>query len=77
MKKNVTAYIYPKGTSERNIFTTESNIQNLVGVHEILGHGMLGLKHDGMKPDKLFHLQKTHRTWGKTTIGFKIYETEI
>lgn len=74
---NVTAYIYPKDTNERNLYTTISNVQNLLGVHEILGHGKMGLKHTFGKHDEVYLFQKSHKSWNKTTKNFKEYEAEI
>ena len=40
----ITAYIHPKGTEERLMLNTVSNIQSMLGVHEYIGHYRHGWK---------------------------------
>ena len=68
-KPRLTAYIFPKGDEERLLMSTVSNIQNLLGVHEYLGHYKKGWSNDS----KIFSLQKKSSSWGTTTNFFKTY----
>lgn len=69
-KQNITAFIHIDRSLYKEMFSTVSNVQNLLGVHEYLGHYKKGLIHDG-SPDKIVELQKAHPSWQKTTPDFK------
>ena len=69
-KQNITAYIYKDRPLHKEMFSTISNVQNLLGVHEYLGHYKNDLLHDST-PDKIVELQKSHPSWQTTTPNFK------
>ena len=71
-KQNITAYINTDRPLYRDIFSTVSNVQNLLGVHEYLGHYKNSLVHNS-KPDKIVELQKKHSSWETTTPAFKLH----
>ena len=72
-KQMLTAYIFPIGSEERNLYSSVSNIENLLGVHEYFGH----FKNKMKNHKDVFNLQKTHPSWIKTTNDFKKYENTI
>ena len=74
-KQLMTAFIFPQGKKERDLFSTISNVQNVLGVHEYIGHFKKGLTNSDHK--KIFQMQKTHGSWGKTTKYFKEYENDV
>ena len=76
-KQTITAYIYPQGTAERKLYNSVSNVQNLLGVHEYLGHYKNGLTHNYTQHDPTFLFQQKHKSWRKTTQQFKNYEHSI
>ena len=43
-KIQLTVYVHPQGDAGRRAyFSTESNVENILGVHEFKGHGLLGI----------------------------------
>ena len=69
----VTAYIHPTGSSDREYLSTESNVVSVLGVHELTGHGIKGISSD--YHGKILMMQKQHSSWGKVTPGLKeLYE---
>lgn len=69
----VTIYIFPEKTEEKKIMNTVSNIQNLLGAHEFLGHYKNGWhSHKLVVP-----FQRKHKTWKKTTKEFKNYNYKV
>ena len=76
-KQTITAYIYPQGTAERKLYNSVSNVQNLLGAHEYLGHYKNGLTHNYTQHDPTFLFQQKHKSWRKTTQQFKNYEHSI
>ena len=52
----ITAYIYNIGTKEKRMYSTVSNVQNLLGVHEYMAHLKKGLKDS--QHDIIFRMQK-------------------
>ncbi len=55
----------------RYMFSTVSNIQNLLGVHEYKGHGVLGWGSAKGNHYDVYMLQMNHPTWNRTTQKFK------
>ena len=55
----------------RYMFSTVSNIQNLLGVHEYKGHGVLGWGSAKGNHHDVYMLQMDHPTWNRTTQKFK------
>ena len=56
---------------ETSLFTTVENVQNGLGVHELLNHGILGLSNDDHP--KIFQNQMNDKSWLLTTPAFKNY----
>ncbi len=51
---------------------TVENIQNTLGAHEILGHGINGIGGDASgQHHKVYEIQMSHPTWFKTTENYK------
>ena len=73
----ITAYIWPQGTEERELFSTRSNIISCIGDHEFKGHYQLGYKHEENTSDRIYRMQKNSPNWNKTTIQFKNYINKI
>ena len=75
-KQRMTAFIFPKeDTKERELLSTISNVQNILGAHEYIGHFKRGLTDADHK--KIFQIQKNHISWKKTTKHFKEYENDV
>ena len=55
----------------RFMFSTISNIQNLLGIHEYKGHGILGWGSAKGNHYDVYMLQMNHPTWNNTTKAFK------
>ena len=69
----VSCYVYPQGTKEKSILNTVSNLQNLLGVHEFLGHYKNGWRsHNQVVP-----FQRNHKTWQKATNDYKNYINDV
>ena len=69
----ITAYVYPIGSEEKQLLSTVSNVQNLLGAHEFFGHYKNGW-HDH---DRVVSFQRSHSTWSKTTNHFKEYNYAV
>jgi hypothetical protein len=54
-------------------FNTVSNVQNALGAHEYLGHGVMGYGDLTMNHRKAYELQMTHPTWANTSGNYKNY----
>ena len=65
----ISVYMYPKGTKEKSILNTVSNLQNLLGAHEYLGH----YKNGWHNHNKVVSFQRSHYLWEKTTKEFRSY----
>lgn len=58
---NVTAVLY-NGINED--FNTVENVQNILGIHEYFGHGVMGYgANTRQEHSKAYNLQKQHRTY--------------
>lgn len=42
-KQRLMVYIFPKGDKNREVYSTVSNVQNILGVHEYMGHFKSGM----------------------------------
>lgn len=71
-KQLITAFIYQQ-EEEKELLSTVPNVQNILGVHEYLGH-FKGKIHDH---GKILRMQKRHNSWKRTTKHFKDYENEV
>ena len=63
--------VYLGGYDNRYLFSTISNVQNLLGIHEYKGHGLLRWGNMNGKHKAVYELQMRHRTWQKTTDRYK------
>lgn len=71
--KKITACINYLGASDnRKLFATLSNVQNLLGVHEYIGHGVKGWS--GSNHKLAYKNQFKHPSWKRTTGYFKRQE---
>ena len=71
--KKITACInYLGGFDNRALFATKSNVQNLLGVHEYIGHGVNGWT--GRNHKLVYKNQFKHPSWKRTTDFFKRHE---
>lgn len=57
----------------RFLFSTESNIVNMLGVHEYIGHGVHDLQKRGLGHIGVYNLQMNSESWFKTTEPFRKY----
>lgn len=64
---HITAYIYEETNDNRYLFSTRSNIQNILGTHEYKSHFEKNIP-DGVR---LLEGLKHHYSWGKTTRRYK------
>ena len=75
----ITAYVYPKGTKERDLISTRTNIQSLLGDHEYHGHYKKNWKHIEKSFDPTYHYQtRTMKSrFMKTTHKFREYVKSV
>ena len=73
----ITAYIFPKGTVERELFSTRSNVASTLVDHEFKGHYKKGYVHENDIPDLTFKKQMESPIWDKTTPQFKEYQKDV
>ena len=75
----ITAYVYPKGTEERDLISTRTNIQSLLGDHEYHGHYKKNWKHNKNSFDSTYHYQTItmKRRFMKTTHKFREYVKSV
>ena len=65
-KIQLTVYVHPQGdTGLRAYLSTESNVENILGVHEFKGHGLLGI--GTSQHWKILQMQRRHPSWKRTT----------
>ena len=62
---------------EKNIFTTVSNVINVLVGHEYNGHIINNYSDENKNHHLAFENQMKHHSWSKTTEAFKQYEKEI
>jgi hypothetical protein len=72
-KIRVSAIIRATGddADNRYLYSTVSNVQNLLGAHEYTGHGIKGWKDSDYTHYKAYDFQMNHKSWNKTTGAFK------
>lgn len=63
--------VYSGGKDNRYMYSTLSNVQNLLGIHEYKGHGLLQWGNANGKHKAVYDMQMRHLTWKKTTDEFK------
>ena len=73
-KIQLTVYVHPQGDAGiRAYLSTESNVVNILGVHEFKGHGLLGI--GTTQHWKILQMQRRHPSWKQTTPHLKeLYE---
>ena len=73
-KIQLTVYVHPQGDAERRAYlSTESNVENILGVHEFKGHGLLGI--GSSQHWKILQMQRRHPSWKQTTPALReLYE---
>ena len=76
-KQRLTAYIDILGTSEQRIYSSRSNIQNLLGVHEYIEHFKNDMGNDDNSHLKIYKNMQKHESWNKTTQLYKDYMIKI
>ena len=71
-KSLVTGSIVSGGKKDnRYLFSTVSNVQNMLGAHELLGHGINGWGDRTKTHYKVYEFQMAHPSWSKTTPEYK------
>ena len=73
----ITAYVWPQGTEERELFSTRSNVVSTILDHEFKGHYKNGYIHIDRVPDQTFKDQKESINWIKTTPQYKEYQNKV
>ena len=73
----MTAYIYPTKTDEREMYSTVSNVQNMLGEHEYMGHFKKGWSEYSGTHHKVFEYQMKQDSWKNTTKAYKNYIEEL
>lgn len=69
----VTASIINSADKDDNryLFSTTSNVENLLGAHEKIGHGQKGWGDATFTHYKVYQFQFNHPSWKNTTTDFK------
>ena len=71
-KTYITASVNYDGKKDnRFMFSTVSNIQNSLGVHEKIGHGQMGIGEESKSNVRTYQLQFNSPTWKNTTDDFR------
>ena len=70
----ITAYV---SKDETMFFTTRSNIQNILGIHEYIGHYVNGWNNRNNLHTKVYEMQMNHPTWSNATNEFKKYTISV
>ena len=69
---NVTATIRTDYDGNQKLYSTISNIINLLGVHEFEMHGMKKVDNSVLSHEKvIFKAMREHESWSKTTVEYK------
>lgn len=72
-KSLVTGNVVVGGEKDnRSLYSTVSNVQNMLGAHELLGHGMNNWGDRTLTHHKVYEFQMAHPTWKSTTPQYKI-----
>ena len=64
-------------SEEKAIFTTVSNVINVLVGHEYNGHIINAYTDNDKNHHLVFESQMKHHSWSKTTEAFKQYEKEV
>jgi hypothetical protein len=75
----ITASIINSGDKYDNrfLFSTTSNVQNMLGAHEKIGHGQKGWGDATKTHHNVYEYQFRHNSWKNTTPAFKIYMKDV
>jgi len=76
-KQRLTAYVDIFGTTEQKIYSSRSNIQNLLGVHEYIEHFRNDMGNDNNSHLKIYKSMQQHPSWRNTTPSYKKYMINI
>jgi hypothetical protein len=76
-RQDRTVYLANTLPDEKNIFTTVSNVINVLVGHEYNGHIINNYSDENKNHHLAFENQMKHHSWSKTTEAFKQYEKEI
>ena len=76
-KIRVTAAIDFRQGGNLYVYSTVSNVQNLLGAHEFIGHGIKGWDDLTNSHYKAYEFQMEHSTWKGTTEAFKTHILKI
>lgn len=60
------------GKSNYHLYSTVSNVQNMLGAHEYLGHGINRWTARKDTHHKVFDYQMVHPSWQNTTPAYKV-----
>ena len=76
-KFNITAFINTSYGGTQKIFSTVSNVVNILGVHEYKGHGIYKIGSKNKDHIRIYKMQKHDPTWKKTTDELKEHVKNI
>jgi hypothetical protein len=77
-KQNLTAYLYRDGSKENlYMYSTVSNVENLLGAHEYLGHFKKNLNMSDNEHKKVYEFQMSHPSWKTSTPKYKNYQYSV
>lgn len=68
-KIRIKVYIHPPGDNNRQYLSTVSNVVSVLGVHELMGHGIL--KYSENEHWKILSTQQNHWSWKSATKNLK------
>ncbi len=72
-KQRLTTYIYPNGDKEKDIFSSRSNIQNLLGAHEYIEHFKNNIGDSDYSHLRIYKNMQKHPSWIRATQFYKKY----
>ena len=76
-KQLLGVYIYPQYTDEKRLYSSVSNIQNLLGVHEYIGHFIKNMDNSPKSHLQIYKDMRRHSSWEKTTSVYQKYMNRI
>ena len=76
-KFNITAFINTSYNGTQKIFSTVSNVINVLGVHEYKGHGIYKIGNNNKNHIKIYKMQKDDASWKKATNDLKEHVKSI
>ena len=76
-KQRLMTYIDPDGHKEKDLFSSRSNIQNLLGVHEYIEHFKNDIGNGDHSHLRIYKNMQKHNSWIKTTRDYKDYMIKL